>query len=104
MISQLSICRASSAQPTTASTYGNLQQLIQRFFFSCGAGRVGSGAVRIITGRVGSGHEVFKMLRVGSGHDPGDTGHGRVTMTRELFSSDLRVWPADPSFFKPIAA
>ena len=62
--------------------------------------RVGPSRVKRFSnfvGRIGSGHEVFKMSRVGSGHDPRDTGHsrGRVTMTRELFSADPRVGPAD---------
>ena len=76
-----------------------------------GSGRVGSTTFQIsrvgpgrikrfsnITGRVGSGPEVFKSRgsgRVGSWPVRYGSLAGRDPMTRELFSADPRVGPAD---------
>ena len=76
--------------------------------------RVGSDRVKSFsnfTGRVESGHENFKSHGSGQAGSEGDEKlagwlrssparngppAGRVSMTRELFSADPRVWPAHP--------
>ena len=61
-----------------------------------GSGRVGSG--RVGSGRVGSGRVGsidFKISRVGSGRVKKFSKSRGSTMTRELFSADPRVNPAD---------
>ena len=95
-VRRCSICHGSGRVGSTSFKSLGSGRVGSRFFKSHGSGQVGSKGFQISrASRVES--SVFKMSRVGSGHDPRDTGHsrGRVTMTRELFSADPRVGPAD---------